>query len=108
MLWTDETKINLYQNDGKRRVWRRKGRAHDPKQTTSSDKHGGGSVMAWACVAASGTGSLVLIHDVTADRRSRMNSVMYRTILSAQIQSNTAKLKGLRFTVQMNNDLVVY
>ncbi len=61
ILWTDETKINLYQSDGKRRVWRRKGTAHDPKHTTSSVKHGGGSVMAWACMAASGTGSLVLL-----------------------------------------------
>ncbi len=40
ILWTDETKINLYQRDGKRRVWRRKGTAHDPKHTTSSVKHG--------------------------------------------------------------------
>ncbi len=68
ILWTDETKINLYQSDGKRRVWRRKGTAHDPKHTTSSVKHGGGSVMAWACMAASGTGSLVFIDDVTADK----------------------------------------
>ena len=45
ILWTDETKINLYQNDGKRRVWRWKGTAHDPKHTTSSVKHGGGSFM---------------------------------------------------------------
>ena len=50
--------MNLYQNDGKRRIWRRKGTAHDPKHTTSSVKHGGGSVMAWACLAANGTGSL--------------------------------------------------
>ncbi len=39
ILWTDETNINLYQSDGKRRVWRRKGTAHDPKHTTSSVKH---------------------------------------------------------------------
>lgn len=30
ILWTDETKINLYQNDGKKKVWRMRGTAHDP------------------------------------------------------------------------------
>ncbi len=86
ILWTDETKINLYQSDGKRRVWRRKGTAHDPKHTTSSVKHGGGSVMAWACMAA------------------RMNSEVFRAILSAHIQPNASELIGRRFTVQMDND----
>ena len=32
--------------------WRKKGTALDPKHTTLSLKHGGGSVMAWACIAA--------------------------------------------------------
>ena len=50
--------------------------------------------MALACMAANGTGSPVLIDDVTADRNSRMNSAGYRAILSAQIQSNAAKLIG--------------
>uniref|UniRef100_A0A8C5LNK9 Transposase n=1 Tax=Leptobrachium leishanense TaxID=445787 RepID=A0A8C5LNK9_9ANUR len=104
ILWTDETSINLCQSDGKRRVWRRKGTAHDPKHTTSSVKHGGGSVMAWACMAANGTGSLVFIDDVTADKSSRMNSEVFRAILSAHIQPNAAELIGRRFTVQMDND----
>ncbi len=108
ILWTDETKINLYQSDGKRRVWRRKGTAHDPKHTTSSVKHGGGSVMAWACMAASGTGSLVFIDDVTADKSSRMNSEVFRAILSAHIQPNASELIGRRFTVQMDNDPKAY
>ena len=34
ILWTDETKINLYQNGGKAEVWKKKGTA---------------LVMAWAC-----------------------------------------------------------
>ncbi len=84
----------MYQSDGKRRVWRRKGTAHDPKHTTSSVKHGGGSVMAWACMAASGTGSLVFIDDVTADKSSRMNSEVFRAILSAHIQPNASELIG--------------
>ena len=96
ILWTDETKINLYQNDTRT--------AHDPKHTTSSVKHGGGCVMAWACMAASGTGSLVFIDDVTADKSSRMNSEVFRTILSAHIQPNASELIGRRFTVQMDND----
>ncbi len=72
--------------------------------TTSSVKHGGGSVMAWACMAASGTGSLVFIDDVTADKSSRMNSEVFRAILSAHIQPNASELIGRRFTVQMDND----
>lgn len=42
--------------------------------TTSSVKHGGGSVMAWAYITASGTRSLVFIDDVITYGSSRMNS----------------------------------
>ena len=104
IIWIYETKINLYQNDGKRRVLRREGTAHDPKHPTSSVKHGGDSVMAWACMAANGTGSLVFIDDVTADKSSRMNSEVFRAILSAHVQPNASELIGRRFTVQMDND----
>ena len=36
-------------------------------------------------MAASGTGSLLFTDDMTADRRSRMNCEVHRSILSAQI-----------------------
>ncbi len=39
ILWKAEFKINL--NDGKKKVWRRLGTAHDAKHITSSVKHGG-------------------------------------------------------------------
>lgn len=52
--------------------------------TTSSVKYGGEGVMAWACMAATGTGSLVFIDDITADGSSKMNSEVYRNILSAK------------------------
>ena len=60
--------------------------------------------MAWAYMAANGTGSLVFIDDVTADKSSRMNSEVFRAIISAHIQPNAAELIGRRFTVQMDND----
>lgn len=39
------------QNDGKRKLWRKKVRASDPKHATLSVKQGLGNVMAWACMA---------------------------------------------------------
>lgn len=60
--------------------------------------------MAWVCMAARGTGSLVFIVDVTQDRSSRMNSEVYRDIVSVQIQSNAAKLIGRRFMIQIDYD----
>ncbi len=41
ILWLAEININLYPNNGKKKVWGRLGTAHDPKHTTSSVKHGG-------------------------------------------------------------------
>ncbi|CAJ0964746.1 unnamed protein product, partial [Ranitomeya imitator] len=55
-------------------------------------------------MAASGTGSLVFMDDVTQDRSSQMNSEVFRAILCAQIQPNAAKLIGRRFILQMDND----
>ena len=60
--------------------------------------------MAGACMAASGSASLVFIDDVTQDRSSRMNCEVFRDILSAQIQPNPAKLIGWSFITGMDND----
>lgn len=49
-VFTDECKINFYQNVEKRKVWGRRETTHDPMHITSV-KHGGGGVMSWAaCV----------------------------------------------------------
>lgn len=42
------------------------GCVYDQKHMTSSAKHGGGSVKAWACLTA-GTFSLIIIDDGTHD-----------------------------------------
>ncbi len=55
-------------------------------------------------MASSDTGLLVFIDDVTEYRSSRKNSEVCRDILSAQIQSNAAKLIGRSFIVQMDDD----
>ena len=101
VLWTDETKINLYQSDGKANVWRKKESAHDPKPTSSSVKH---DVMAWACMVSSGTGSLIFIDNVTHDGSNKVNSEVYGNILSANLKGDATKLIGRSFIMQQDND----
>lgn len=35
-----------WRHDGKRKLWRRRETAHDPKHTSPSAKHGGGNIIA--------------------------------------------------------------
>ncbi len=49
----------------------KKGTANDPKHTASSVKHGGGVVMAWACMTVPGTGLLNFTDDLMYDDSSR-------------------------------------
>jgi hypothetical protein len=41
-----------------RYVWRKKGDACKPKNTITTVKHKGGSIMLWLCFTAGGTGAL--------------------------------------------------
>ena len=70
---------------------------------TPSVKHGAG-LMVCACMAATDTGTVVFIDDVTADSSST-NSELYRSILSAQVQGHASKLIGCHFhSQQQDND----
>jgi len=74
VLWSDETKINLFGSDGVKRVWRQQGEEYKEKCVFPTVKHGGGSVMVWGCMSAAGTGELQFIE-------GNMNSNMYCDIL---------------------------
>uniref|UniRef100_A0A8C5MW04 Transposase n=1 Tax=Leptobrachium leishanense TaxID=445787 RepID=A0A8C5MW04_9ANUR len=58
VLWTDETKLELFGPMDKRYVWRRKNKAYEEKNTLPTVKHGGWSIMLWGCFASAGTGKL--------------------------------------------------
>ncbi len=44
VLWSDETKINLFGSDGVKRVWRQLGEEYKDKCVLPTVKHGDGSV----------------------------------------------------------------
>ncbi len=58
ILWSDETKIELFGLNSKRYVWRKPGTAHYLSNTVPTVKHGGGSIMLWGC-SPPGTSSCV-------------------------------------------------
>ncbi len=60
--------------------------------------------MAWACMAASGTGPLTFTDDLMYDDSSRMNLEGYKTILPTNIQENTTRFFGKCFILHQDND----
>lgn len=91
ILWSDETKIELFGVNARRYVWRKPG-------TIPTVKHGGGSIMLWGCFSAAGTGRLVRIE-------GKMNAAMYRDILDENLLQSALDLRlGRRFIFQQDND----
>ena len=58
VMWSDETKIELFGINSTRRVWRKRNSEYYPKNTIPTVKHGGGNLMLWGCFSAKGTGRL--------------------------------------------------
>ncbi len=74
VLWSDETKINLFGSDCVKRVWRKPGKEYKDKCVLPTVKHGGESVMVWGSMSAAGTGELQFIEGT-------MHANMYCDIL---------------------------
>ena len=63
VLWTDESKFNLFGSDSKLMVWRTPSEALDSKCSVPTVKHGGGNAKCWGCMSPSGLGNLVFIDE---------------------------------------------
>ncbi|KAI4900378.1 hypothetical protein NFI96_000696 [Prochilodus magdalenae] len=99
VLWSDETKLELFGTMDQRYVWRRKNQAYEQKNTLPTVKHGGGSIMLWGCFASSnGTGKLQRV-------QGTMNSLQYQEILEENVMESVTNLRlGRRWTFQQDND----
>ena len=79
ILWTDETKIELFGHNQPRYAWRKTGAAFEEKNVLSTAKNGGGSIMLWGCATANGPGNLVRVE-------GRMDSVLYQQNLENNVK----------------------
>ena len=89
VLWTDETKIELFGLDEKRYVWRKENTAFQHKNLVPSVKHDGSIIVVWLCFAASGPGWLAIIDET-------LNSELYQQFLKENLRTSfcALNLKG--------------
>ncbi len=95
VMWSNETKINLFGSDGVKRVWQQPGEEYKDKCVLPTVNHGGGSVMVWGCMSAAGTEELQFIEGT-------MNANKYCDILKQSMIPSLGL--GRRAVLQHDND----
>ena len=78
VIWSDESRFTLFNNDEPTRVWREKGTRYNIENLMPSVKHGGGGIMVWGCFTAKCLGPLVKIV-------GKMNHKDYINILEKEL-----------------------
>ncbi|KAG1125393.1 hypothetical protein G6F38_013827 [Rhizopus arrhizus] len=79
MVFSDETKVNVWGSDGVKYYWKRVGdklRFHHLDLTV---KGGGGSVMMWGCITYDGPGYACRIYDGTMKKEDYVHTVADKT-----------------------------
>ncbi len=98
VLWSGETKIELFGINSTRRVWRKRNADYHPKNTIPTVKHGGGNIMFWSCFSAKGTGWLHRIE-------GPMDGAKYHKILDKNLLPSARTLKmGRGWSFQHDSD----
>ncbi|GFT45427.1 transposable element Tcb1 transposase [Trichonephila clavipes] len=85
VIFSDESKFNIFGSDGHGTVWRKPNTALDPKNLRPTVKQGGGSIMVWGCMASNGVGNLVFIDGI-------MDHKLYIDILNNNLKESAKKL----------------
>lgn len=97
VIWSDETKVNLFGSDGRMYVRRKDGTRFENKNLIPTIKHGGGNVMLWGCFSSKGVGELTFID-------GKMDRFEYSRILDGHLASSAKKMGLEKYIFQQDND----
>jgi transposase len=99
VIWSDETKVNRFQSDGRAWYWSHDGDSLQDHHVKETLKHGGGSIMVWGCMTARGQGYLCKLE-------RRMDKHVYKEILEDEL-CRTIEYYGMevdQVVFQQDND----
>lgn len=68
VVFSDESKFSISSHDSRAKVWRKINEELSIKNMIGTVKHGGGSILVWGCMAASGVGAMHVIEENTMDQ----------------------------------------
>lgn len=99
VVWTDESKVNMFGSDGIAFTWKKPNSALTDRDVIPTKKFGGGKILFWGCFNTRGVGNLCKIDGI-------MNADCYIDILKSSYFSSLKKFKlGVRSSwFQQDND----
>lgn len=97
VLFSDESRFTVSNNDGRRRVWRRQGERFSACTRVEVDSYGGGSVMVWAGVCLEGRTDLHVVP------RGSITGIRYRDDVLEPIVRPFAAAVGDGFIFMQDN-----
>src|SRR6478735_1772961 len=92
VIWSDETKINRFNSDGRQWVWVRSNEELQNHHCKLTVKHGGGGIMLWSAITYAGVGWICRIN-------GNMDKTLYQEILEDDLEqtiAHTCEKLGLR------------
>ncbi|KAG0975206.1 hypothetical protein G6F28_012988 [Rhizopus arrhizus] len=79
VVWSDETKINRFNSDGRTWTWIRSGESLKSHHVKMTVKHGGGNIMLWSAITYAGVGWMCKIN-------GNMDKTLYKEILEDELE----------------------
>ena len=97
VVWSDESKFNLFASDGIRYVRRPNGERMNVKYILPTVKHGGGNIMVWGCFSRDGVGPLHRVEGI-------MDRFVYKDIVEKTMLPFAKRQMPRGWIYQQDND----